>query len=283
MRLRRALLAPEVLVLPGAYDALTARLVARHGFEAVYLTGAGTTNAQLALPDIGLLTLTEMAGAVARAATAADVPLLVDADTGYGSGASIQRAVRELDRAGAGGIQIEDQVLDKRCGHLDGKTVVASAEMAERIELARVARLDPDLVLVARTDAAAVEGVEGALRRAHAYVDAGADAIFVEALGGAEDFEAFARRAPEVPLIANMTEFGKTPLLSSAELGALGYAAVLFPMTAFRLMLRAVDDGLAELAREGTQRGLVERMATRDELYEVLGYDPAEPLLEPPG
>lgn len=273
-RLREGLQAPEVLVVPGAYDAITARLVERRGFAAVYVSGAGTTNAQLGLPDVGVLTLTEMAIAVARVSAATSIPLFVDADTGYGHVANVQRTVVELERAGAAGLHLEDQELDKRCGHLDGKRLVETAEMADKVAAAAAARHDPDFVIIARTDAAAVEGLDGALRRAHAYAEAGADAIFIEALTSADEFEAFAAQAPPRPLIANMTEFGKTPLLPAEELGRLGYAAVIFPMTSFRLMLRAVDDGLAELARSGSQRALLERMTTRAELYELLGYEP---------
>jgi methylisocitrate lyase len=251
-RLREALAAPEILVAPGAYDAITARIVEKHGFPAVYVTGAGTVNAQLALPDVGLTTMTEMCDVVGRIARAVDVPVFSDADTGYGNALHAMRTVSAFERAGAAGLHIEDQDSLKRCGHLDGKRLISTSEMCEKIVAATQGRSDPDFLIIARSDAVAVEGLDGALRRAHAYVE-----------------------APESPLLANMTEFGKTPLISAAEFQELGYDAVIFPMMAFRLMLWAVDEGLAELARSGTQRELLPRMRTREELYELLGYEPA--------
>jgi methylisocitrate lyase len=274
-RLREALAAPEILVAPGAYDAITARIVEKHGFPAVYVTGAGTVNAQLALPDVGLTTMTEMCDVVGRIARAVDVPVFSDADTGYGNALHAMRTVSAFERAGAAGLHIEDQDSLKRCGHLDGKRLISTSEMCEKIVAATQGRSDPDFLIIARSDAVAVEGLDGALRRAHAYVEAGADCIFVEALVDRDDYRRFRAEVPESPLLANMTEFGKTPLISAAEFQELGYDAVIFPMMAFRLMLWAVDEGLAELARSGTQRELLPRMRTREELYELLGYEPA--------
>lgn len=273
-RLRSAFEAPEILVAPGAYDAITARVIEKHGFPAVYVTGAGTVNAQLGLPDIGLTTMTEMSEMVGRIADAVGVPVFSDADTGYGNADNTARTVRSFERAGAAGLHIEDQDDGKRCGHLDDKRVVEIADMCEKVRAAVDARTDHDFVVIARTDAAAIEGVSGALERAHAYAAAGADVIFIEALTTREDFLRFAREAPEVPLLANMTEFGKTPLMTTKEFEELGYAGVIFPMTAFRLMLRAVDEGMAQLAADGTQRALIPSMRTRRELYELLDYDP---------
>lgn len=272
-RLRELLAAPEILVAPGAYDAITARLIEANGFRAVYVTGGGTTNAHFGLPDIGVTTLTEMATIVARITNIVSIPVFSDADTGYGTPLNVMRTVREFEHAGLAGLHIEDQSGAKRCGHLDGKSLVSKADMQRKVEAACAARRDDDFVIVARTDAVAVEGLGGALERARAYADVGADVIFIEALATHDDFARFADEAPRVPLLANMTEFGRTDLLSSSEFEDLGYAAVIFPMTAFRLMLGAVDDGLRELAAAGSQRGLLDRMRTRDELYELVDYE----------
>jgi methylisocitrate lyase len=260
-RLRALLAAPEILVAPGAYDALTARVIAAAGFPAVYMTGAGTVNAHLGLPDIALGTLTEFAENAARIVDAVDLPVFCDADTGFGNALNVVRTVRVFERAGVAGLHLEDQESPKRCGHLDGKRLVSPEEMAGKIRAAVDARRDDSFVVIARVDAAAVEGVTAAIDRAHAYVEAGAD-VFTGSAGAGVG----------APLLANMTEFGRTPYLSAAEFGALGYDAVIFPMLAFRLMLRAVVDGVAELARTGTQRHLLDRMATRAELYEVVDY-----------
>jgi methylisocitrate lyase len=276
--LRGALTGPEIVVAPGAYDAISAKLIARHGFKAVYVTGAGTSNAHLGLPDVGLMTMAEMARLVEHIAGAVAVPVFSDADTGYGNELNVARTVRAFENAGAAGIHIEDQQSFKRCGHLDGKELVTIDDMVAKLRAAVDSRTDPNFVLIARTDAAAVEGIEGALERAHAYAAAGADVIFCEALKTRKEFGRFADEAPAVPLLANMTEFGKTPMISSGEFEQMGYAAVIFPMTAFRLMLRAIDDGMRELAEAGTQRDMLPRMLTREQLYEILEYDPQQPL-----
>lgn len=271
-RLRQLLAGERVVVIPGAYDAITARLVAAHGFPAVYMTGAGTVNAHLGLPDIALGTLSDFVENAARITDVVDLPLVCDADTGFGNATNVIRTVRAFERAGAAGIHIEDQESPKRCGHLDGKALVTAAEMAGKVRAACDARRSDDFVVIARVDAAAVEGIDSSIERAAAYVDAGADAIFAEALTSPEEFGRFAAADLGVPLVANMTEFGKTPYLSASEFEALGFAAVLFPMLAFRMMLHAVDSGLGELARSGTQAGLLDRMTTRAELYELVEY-----------
>jgi methylisocitrate lyase len=271
-QLRDLLAGDDVLVVPGAYDAITARLVAAHGFGAVYMTGAGTVNAHLGLPDVGLGTMDELVENAARIVDAVDRPVVCDADTGFGNALNVVRAVRAFERAGVAGIHIEDQESPKRCGHLDGKRMVPVSEMVGKVRAACDARRSDDFVVIARVDAAAVEGIEASIERARAYVDVGADAVFAEALTAAEDFERFATAGLGVPLLANMTEFGRTPYLSASELGALGFDAVLFPMLAFRMMLHAVDAGLAELAAAGTQVGLLDRMMTRAELYRLIDY-----------
>lgn len=271
-RLREAINAPAILVAPGAYDAISARLVEANGFEAVYVTGGGTTNAHLGLPDLGLMTMTEMALICKHIAASVSLPVFSDADTGYGNPLNVRRTVVEFERAGLAGLHIEDQAGIKRCGHLDGKSLATTKEMSYKIEAACEARSDPDFVIIARTDAAAVEGIAGAISRANAYADAGADVVFVEALHTRDDFARFSHSVSDIPLLANMTEFGRTEYLTAGVFQELGYAAVIFPMTSFRLMLRAIDDGLQALAAEGTQINLLDRMRTRDELYELLDY-----------
>jgi methylisocitrate lyase len=271
-RLRRLLAAPDVLVAPGAYDAITARVMAAAGFEAVYMTGAGTVNAGLGLPDIALGTLTEFVDNAARMVEVVDVPVFCDADTGFGNAVNVVRTVRAFERAGVAGIHLEDQESPKRCGHLDGKRTVSVAEMVGKVRAAVDARRDPDFVIIARVDALAVEGVDAAIERAGAYAEAGADVIFAEALTSVSEFRRFAEAGIGRPLLANMTEFGKTPYLSAAEFAEAGFDAVIFPMMAFRLMLRAVTDGAAELRRSGTQRALLDRMTTRAELYQLIDY-----------
>jgi len=270
--LRQLIQAPEILVAPGAYDAITARVIERHGFPAVYMTGAGTVNAHLGLPDISLGTMTEMVENAARIAAVIDVPLICDADTGYGNAVNVMRTVRAYEQVGVAAVHLEDQVLPKRCGHLDGKQLVPVDEMVGKIAAALAARSSDDFLIIARVDAAAVEGFEAAVRRAEAYAAAGADVIFTEAMTTREDFERFVAADVGAPLLANMTEFGKTPYLSVEEFGKIGYSSVIFPMAAFRLMLKAVDDGMAELARTGTQRDMVDRMRTRQELYDIVDY-----------
>lgn len=273
----RDLLERGTVVLPGAFNAITARLVEATGFHAVYLSGAGVTNALTAMPDVALLTLTEMAQQCRYVCGAVSIPCIADADTGYGETLNVARAVRELESAGLAGIHLEDQVAPKRCGHLSGKQVVPPEEMARKIAAAVRSRGDPAFFLIARTDARAVNGFDDAVARAHLYMEAGADGIFPEALESAEEFAEFARRV-QAPLLANMTEFGRSPLLTVNELAAMGYRTVLFPMTAFRAMMMAAESVLCEIKERGTQRDLLDRMQTRAELYDLIRYPDYESL-----
>ncbi|RSO06904.1 methylisocitrate lyase [Streptomyces sp. WAC 06783] len=268
--LRERLATGRLLPMPGALNPLSARLIQDTGFEAAYLSGA-VLAADLGLPDIGLTTSTEIAARAQQTTRATDLPVLIDADTGFGEPMNAARTVQLMEDAGLAGLHLEDQVNPKRCGHLDGKTVTSREEMVRRIKGAVDARRDPDFLLMARTDARSVEGLDAAVDRAKAYVDAGADAIFPEALAGEAEFEAF-RKAVDVPLLANLTEFGKTPLLDTRTLENLGYDIALYPVTLLRLAMGAVEDGLRTLAAEGTQESLLPRMQTRSRLYELLGY-----------
>jgi methylisocitrate lyase len=257
--------------LPGAPNPLSARMIAEAGFEGVYVSGA-VVAADLALPDVGLTTLTEVAGRAGQIARVTDLPTLVDADTGFGEPLSVARTVQVFEDAGVAGIHLEDQENPKRCGHLAGKQLRSPEAMVRTVTAAVGARRDPDFVLCARTDAAAVEGLDAAIDRAKAYVDAGADMIFAEAMPGPAEFERF-RAAVDVPLLANMTEFGRSELLTTAQLADLGVNVVIYPVTLLRLAMGAIQDGLDTIAAEGTQEELVERMQTRNRLYEVLDYD----------
>jgi len=275
----RELIAKRTVVLPGAFNALSAMQIERAGFDAVYVSGAALAAAR-GLPDIGLLSMTEVISDAATIANAVAIPALADADTGFGPSLSVMRTVRELERAGLSGIQLEDQDMPKKCGHLPGKRLVPRAEMVGKIKAAVEARLDPDFIIVARTDARAVEGIAAAVERAKAYVDAGADAIFPDALESAEEFQTFARQLAKtglnVPLVANMTEFGKTPFLRVSEFEEIGYRLVLFPVTALRIAAKAIETMLTELKSAGTQHAFLERMQTRQQLYELLRYDQYE-------
>jgi methylisocitrate lyase len=265
----------STIAIPGAFNALVARMIEAAGFPAMYLSGAAFSAGALALPDIGLFTLTELAQQSALLTRGADIPLIVDADTGFGEAVNVERTVVELEAAGAAAIQLEDQRLPKRCGHLSGKSLVETAEMCAKIRAAVAARRDPDLVILARTDARGVHDLDEALERAKRYLDAGADWIFPEALATREEFEKFAIEI-EAPLVANMTEFGKSPLLSLDDLADLGYAAVLYPVTLLRVAMKGVEAALATLAADGTQRDLLDLMQTRQELYDLLGYSSYE-------
>jgi len=273
-RLREAI-ARGTVVLPGAFNALTAMQVERAGFDAVYVSGAGIAAAR-GLPDIGLLSLAEVVADAGTIAQAVAIPALADADTGYGPPLSVMRTVQAFEQAGLAGVHLEDQESPKKCGHLPEKRLVSVAEMAQKIGAAAQARRDPDFLIVARTDARAVEGLDGAVKRARAYVNVGADAIFPEALESAEEFKAFAqalkKEGATVPLVANMTEFGKTPYLTVKEFEALGYRLVLFPVTALRVTAKAIEAMLEELKSFGTQQRSLEKMQTRQQLYELLRY-----------
>jgi methylisocitrate lyase len=267
----RDLIAKGIVVMPGVFNAISAVSAYKTGASALYISGAGITNASLGVPDIALATLTEFAQQAAYVTQVAPVPVLSDADTGFGEVFNVSRTVLEMERAGLAGIHLEDQVSPKRCGHLDGKQVIGRAEMERKLRAAVDSKRDSSFIIVARTDAYGVEGLEAAIDRARAYVDAGADAIFPEGLSSEAEFDAF-RAAIAVPLLANMTEFGKTPLIPVSRFEELGYNMVIFPMTAFRVMLRALDETYRELLEKGTQAEFIDRMRTRKELYELIDY-----------
>ena len=265
---------PGIVRMPGAHDPLAALLARRAGFEALYLSGAALT-ASLALPDLGVLTLSELTFFTRAVCRAAGLPLVVDGDTGYGEALNVMRLVRELEDAGAAAVQIEDQILPKKCGHLSDKRLAAPEDMARKV--AAAARAARRLRIIARTDAVASEGLPAAIARARLYREAGAHAIFPEALSTVDEFRQFAAAVPG-PLLANMTEFGRSPLLTADELLRLGYKMVIWPVTALRVAARAMEECYAELARSGTQQAMLPRMQTRRELYEVIRYHDYEAL-----
>ncbi len=268
--LRQRLAHGPIVVAPGAPDALTARIVERAGFEAVYFTGAGVAYTHLGTPDLGLVSLTEMTMRLAAVVEATRLPVIADADTGYGGALNVRRTVREFERAGAAAIQLEDQVFPKRCGHLDGKRVVPVDEMVGKIRAALDARRDPDTLVVARTDARAPLGLEAALERAHRYRDAGADVLFVEAPASRDELARIASSLPP-PVVANMVEGGRTPLCAAHELEAMGYRLVIFPGAAVRAAAAAVVKVMDALKRHGTTAGALDAMLSFDELNALLG------------
>ena len=278
-RFRTALAAEKPLQIAGTINAYTALLAERAGFEAIYLSGAGVANASFGLPDLAVTTLNDVTEDIRRIASATDVPLLVDADTGWGSAFMIARTVREMTWAGAAGCHLEDQVAVKRCGHRPGKALVSSEEMCDRLKAAADGRIDEQFVIMARTDAHAVEGQQAAIDRAAAYVDAGADMIFAEALTTLEEYRQFTD-VIKVPVLANLTEFGKTPLFSCAELQSVGVAMTLYPLSAFRAMSAAALKVFQTIKNDGTQKATVDTMQTRVELYDVLGYQAYEDKLD---
>src|SRR5262245_43661310 len=249
-RLRELLDRPGIIIAPGAYDGLSARLVEQTGFDVVYMSGSGAANSLLGEPDLGLTTMSEMADQAARIAAATRLPVISDADTGYGGPLNVRRTVQEYERAGAAGLHLEDQVFPKRCGHFEGKEVIPTDEMVGKIKAALDARVDPDLVIIARSDAVAVEGLDAALERAHAYEEAGADMLFVEAPHSVDELRAIAQ-AFRVPLVANMVEGGSTPLLPDPELEAMGFKLVLHAGTLLRAAAFAVQEALAHLRQHG--------------------------------
>ncbi|MBI1900178.1 MAG: methylisocitrate lyase [Planctomycetia bacterium] len=267
----REAVAQAPIQVPGAFNALAAMLIEEAGFEAAYLSGAALSAGTLAVPDVGLFTLTELAQQTQYLARSVDIPIIVDADTGFGDVLNVERTVIELESAGAAAIQIEDQQLPKRCGHLSGKTLVEPEQMCAKLKAAANARSDEGLVLIARTDARGVTGLDDAIERSKRYLDAGADWIFPEALESKEEFERFGQ-AIEAPLVANMTEFGKSPLLTLEELADLGYSAVLYPVTLMRVAMKMVEAALVTMAETGSQKELLDMMQTREELYELLNY-----------
>ncbi|MEB3765621.1 MAG: methylisocitrate lyase [Desulfurococcales archaeon] len=275
LALRKLLKEEEIIVAPGVFSPSVALLAESMGFRAVYLSGAALTGL-LAMPDLGIITLTELATATKYITRVISIPLIVDADTGFGESINVQRTIRELEDAGAAAIQIEDQVLPKKCGHLKGKTLVSTEDMVKKI-IAAVDARRKDTLIIARTDARAIEGLEGAIERAKAYVEAGADIIFPEALRSLEEFKEFVRSLPNVPILANMTEFGKTPYLTVEEFKSAGVKIVIFPVTSFRMAMGAVRKTFEVLKSEGTQKPLIEseasvKIMSRWEFYDLIGY-----------
>jgi methylisocitrate lyase len=271
VRFRELLNGSEIVQFPGAINPLTAQLIEQSGFEGVYISGGAFSAAQ-GLPDIGLTTLTEVVDHGRQIARVTNLPTFIDADTGWGEAMNVARTVQEFEDAGLSGIHLEDQVNPKRCGHLDGKEVVTTAEMVKRISAAAKGRRDENFVLCARTDARAGEGLDAAIDRAKAYADAGADMIFPEAMRDLGEFETFAK-ALDVPILANMTEFGKSELFTTSQLADAGVRVVIYPVTTLRLAMGAIKDGLRAIRTEGTQASVVDRMQTRADLYETIDYE----------
>lgn len=257
--------------MPGVFNGISAVSARKAGAKALYLTGAGLSNGVLGVPDIGLMTQTEFAQQSRYVVNASGLPVLSDADTGFGSPLNVFRTVREMAGAGLAGLHLEDQVNPKRCGHLDGKSVVSAGDMGAKVRAAVDAKTDPSFVICARTDARAIEGLEAAIERANHYVDCGADAVFPEGLQSVEEFRRF-RDGVSAPLLANMTEFGKTPLIPFADFANMGYQMVIYPMTAFRVMHKALDDSYQTLLSNHSQEALLANMRTRAELYEAIDY-----------
>ena len=278
-RLRAAVEAERPLQVVGAINAYSALLAERSGFRAIYVSGAGVANASFGLPDLGMTSLNDVCEDVRRITAASELPLLVDADTGWGGAFNIAKTCKDLIKSGAAGMHLEDQVQAKRCGHRPGKALVPSEEMSDRIKAAVDGRTDPSFVIMARTDAHAVEGQQAALDRAQAYVAAGADMIFAEALTSLEEYRQFTA-AIRVPVLANITEFGKTPLFTTTELGSVGVRLVLYPLSAFRAMSNAALAVYGALRKEGTQKSVMDLMQTRAQLYDVLGYNEYEKKLD---
>lgn len=272
--LRAALASGRAVIAPGVYDALTALLVQQAGFQCAYVSGASVSFTRIGRPDIGLTTLTEVADTVANIRERVDLPLLVDADTGFGNALNVIRTVRILERAGATGIQLEDQTSPKRCGHLAGKSMVSKAEMVGKLKAALDARRDSDTLIIARTDAIAIDGIDAALERAHAYVDAGADVLFVEALRDREQMHRVAAElSSRVTLLVNMVEGGKTPLTPASELGEMGFRLVIYPGAMVRIISFAAQEYLRELRDKGTTAGLLDRMNKFDQIMNLVGLE----------
>jgi methylisocitrate lyase len=273
-RFRDLLKRPGILGLPGAHNGLAAAQAKHAGFDAIYLSGAAMT-ASMGLPDLGIITVDEVTFFIRQAARSSGLPLLVDGDTGYGEALNVMHMVRAFEDAGAGAVHIEDQLLPKKCGHLNDKKLADPQDMAAKIAAARKARRD--LVIIARTDAAASEGIDGAVARAKLYLQAGADAIFPEALTTEAMFREFASRV-DAPLLANMTEFGRTPFFTTSEFEAMGFKMVIWPVTSLRVSAKAVGELYAAIKRDGGAHSMVDRMQTRAELYETIGYSDYEAL-----
>ena len=278
-KFRKALAENHPLQVVGAINAYCAMLAEDSGHKALYLSGAGVANASYGLPDLGITSLNDVIHDVERICGASELPLLVDIDTGWGGAFNIARSIKAMERAGAAAVHIEDQVSQKRCGHRPNKAIVSQVEMVDRIKAAVDAKVDGDFVVMARTDALAVEGMESAVERAVACVEAGADAIFPEAILELDQYRQFAE-AVKVPVLANITEFGATPLFNCEELGENGVSMVLYPLSAFRAMSKAALDVYQNIAINGDQKACVDKMQTRDQLYEVLGYHDYEEKLD---
>ena len=278
-RLRAAVEAERPLQLVGTVNAYSALLAERAGFQAIYLSGAGVANASFGLPDLGMTSLNDVCEDVRRITSATELPLLVDADTGWGGAFNIAKTCADLIKSGAGGMHLEDQVSAKRCGHRPGKALVPADEMVDRIKAAVDGRTDPNFVIMARTDAHAVEGQQAAVDRAAKYVEAGADMIFAEALKTLDEYKQFTNTI-RVPVLANLTEFGQTPLFTIAELGTVGVRLVLYPLSAFRAMSQAALAVYSAIRKDSTQKNVVNLMQTRAELYDVLGYHDYERKLD---
>ncbi len=268
----RQLLNDHCVAMPGAINALSARLIEREGFDAIYLSGAVLANSVGGMPDVGMMTLTESEAHSAAIARATTIPIIADADTGYGEGDNAARTVRVLEQAGVSGIHLEDQVFPKRCGHLEGKELVPAEEFCEKLRMVAAAKTSKDFVLIARTDARGVLGLDETIRRANLYIEAGADAIFPEGLRSEDEFRAVGKEV-DAYLLANMTEFGTTPYLSVDAFGAMGYNMVIFPVTLQRAAMKAMEEVLGVIKRDGSQAESLPRMQTRQELYDLLGYD----------
>ncbi len=274
-RFRELLARPQILQMPGAYNGLAARQAAQAGFEALYLSGAAMS-ASMGLADLGIITVDEVCFFIRQVARASGLPVLVDGDTGYGEALNVMHMVRAFEEAGAGAVHLEDQLLPKKCGHLNDKKLADARDMAAKVQAARRARRD--LVILARTDAAASEGLDGAIARARLYVEAGADAIFPEAMTDADMFRAFAKALPGVPLLANMTEFGRTPFFTASEFEAMGYRMVIWPVSSLRVAAKAQGELYAAIRADGGTHRQIDRMQTRAELYAAIGYSEYEAL-----
>lgn len=278
----RSLLDAGCVAMPGAINALSARLIESMGFEAMYLSGAVLANSVGGMPDVGMMTLTESEAHSAAIARVTTIPIIADADTGYGEADNAARTVRVLEQAGVSGIHLEDQVFPKRCGHLEGKELVPAEDFCEKLAAAAAAKSSSDFLLIARTDARGVVGFEEAVRRAKRYLEAGADAIFPEGLRSADEFRAFAEQV-DIHLLANMTEFGTTPYLKVEDFAAMGYNMVIFPVTLQRAAMHAMAAVLETIRRDGSQAAALDKMQTRQELYDLLGYEGkvAQPAANP--
>lgn len=270
----RNLIKKDIVAAPGAYNGISALIAQKAGFKALYMSGSGVAG-NMGLPDLSFTTLTEVVEDARRIVSVSSLPLIVDADTGFGETMNVMRTVRMMEDAGVSAMHLEDQVLPKRCGHLSGKKLVTAEDMTRKIRAAVAARRNDDFMIIARTDSRTVEGVERSIERCEEYIDAGADAIFTEALESRDEFSIFARKL-KAPLLANMTEFGKSPLLRVSELKEIGYRIVIFPLTGFRVSLRAVRDAYGRLFNEGTQRDFIGSLMNRNEYYDIIGYDDYE-------